>query len=51
MEIKNIIWIILYSNKKLKIKNIIWFILYSNNNKWKLKILFDLFHIVIQNEN
>ena len=35
MEIKNIIWIILYSNKK-----------------WKLKILFDLFYIVIIiNEN
>jgi len=34
----------------MKIKNIIWFILYSNN-KWKLKILFDLFYIVIINEN
>jgi len=34
----------------MKIKNIIWFIKYSNN-KWKLKILFDLFDIVIINEN
>jgi len=34
----------------MKIKNIIWFILYSNN-KWKLKILFDLLDIVIINEN
>jgi len=34
----------------MKIKNIIWFIAYSNN-KWKLKILFDLNNIVIINEN
>jgi len=34
----------------MKIKNIIWFIQYSNN-KWKLKILFDLSNIVIINEN
>ena len=34
----------------MKIKNIIWFIPYSNT-KWKLKILFDLFHKVLQNEN
>jgi len=34
----------------MKIKNIIWFVWYSNN-KWKLKILFDLFDIVIINEN
>jgi len=34
----------------MKIKNIIWVILYSNN-KWKLKIWFDLFDIVIINEN
>jgi len=34
----------------MKIKNIIWFIGYSNN-KWKLIILFDLFYIVIINEN
>jgi len=34
----------------MKIKNIIWFIIYSNN-KWKLKILFDLLDIVIINEN
>jgi len=34
----------------MKIKIIIWFISYSNN-KWKLKILFDVFDIVIINEN
>jgi len=34
----------------MKIKNIIWFISYSNNKR-KLKILFDLFYIVIINEN
>jgi len=34
----------------MKIKNIIWSIAYSNN-KWKLKILFDLFDIIIINEN
>ena len=50
MKIKNIIWFILYNNKKWKLKNIIWFILYSNK-KWKLKILFNLYNIVIVNEN
>ena len=34
----------------MKIQNIIRFISYSNN-KWKLKILFDLLDIVIINEN
>ena len=31
----------------MKIKNIIWFIPYINN-KWKLKILFDLLLILIK---
>ena len=34
----------------MEITNIIGFNLY-NNNKWKLKILFELFYIVIKNEN
>ena len=50
MKIKNIIWFILYSNKKLKIKNIIWFIQY-NNNKRKFKLLFELSNIIIIKEN
>ena len=34
----------------MKNKNIIWFNLY-NNNKWKLKIIFDLIYIILINEN
>ena len=34
----------------MKIKNIIWFISYSTNNL-NIKILFDLFLIIIINEN
>ena len=34
----------------MKIKNNIWFNSY-NTNKWKLKIIFDLIHIIIINEN
>ena len=34
----------------MKNKIIIWFISYDNN-KWKLKILFDLYIIVLINEN
>ena len=34
----------------MKFKNIIWIIWFSNN-KWKLKILFELFYLAIINEN
>ena len=34
----------------MKIKNIIWFNSY-NNNKLNINIIFDLFYIVIINEN
>ena len=34
----------------MKIKNIIWFISYSDN-KWNLKILFDLCNKIIKIEN